>query len=59
MDLFSIAKNKSHEATKEVTNYEIKGKKYSKLLFDFENVCTFKHGNKLTNLIKARVLSRI
>lgn len=56
MDLFSSVKNKSREGTEEAINYEIQGKKYSKILFDFERVCTFKHGDKLTNLIKARIL---
>lgn len=56
MDLFGSVKNKSREGTEEAINYEIQGKKYSKILFDFERVCTFKHGDKLTNLIKARIL---
>lgn len=32
------------------------GKNSSKLLFDFKEHCTFKHGDKITNLIKARLL---
>lgn len=32
------------------------GKNNSKLLFDFKKQCTFKHGDKITNLIKARLL---
>jgi len=32
------------------------GKNNSKLLFDFKQHCTFKHGDKVTNLIKARLL---
>ena len=48
--------NKSHEGTKEVTNYEIKQIGTSKLLFDFNKDCTFKHGDKITNLIKARII---
>lgn len=53
MGLFS---NDPYESTEEIASYEIKEKEYSKLLFDFERECTFKHGNKLTNLIKARML---
>ena len=56
MSLFSGIENKSHKGTKELTSYEIKGKNDSKLLFDFKYHCTFKHGDKLTNLIKARLL---
>lgn len=56
MSLFSDAKNKSHKGTEEVTSYEIEGKNNSKLLFDFKKQCTFKHGDKITNLIKARLL---
>lgn len=32
------------------------GKNNSKLLFDLKKQCTFKHGDKITNLIKARLL---
>lgn len=32
------------------------GKNSSKLLFDFKEHCTFRHGDKITNLIKARLL---
>jgi len=56
MSLFNETENKSHKGTEELTNYEIKGKNTSKLLFDFNYHCTFKHGDKLTNLIKARLL---
>lgn len=57
MDLFDNINNKSRISTKEFVSYEIKsGKGISKLLFDFEDSCTFKHGDKLTNLIKARIL---
>lgn len=57
MDLFDDMDNKSQRSTKEVVSYEIKGKRgINKLLFDFEQICTFKHGDKLTNLIKARIL---
>ena len=55
MDLF-VKMNKSHEGTKEITNYEIKEIGASKLLYDFKNDCTFKHGDIVTNLIKARIL---
>lgn len=48
--------NKSHEGTKEISNYEIKQLGSSKLLFDFNKDCTFKHGDKITNLIKARII---
>ena len=54
MELFT---NKFQEGTEEIENYEIKTKESSKLLFDFERECTFRHGNKLTNLIKARILN--
>lgn len=58
MDLLSDKDNKSQiKGTKDSLSYEIKGKKgANRLLFDFENDCTFKHGDKLTNLIKARIL---
>lgn len=56
MDLFS--KNKSHEGTEELISYEIKEKKGSKLLFDFIPYCTVTHGDKTTNLIKARVYEK-
>ena len=53
MDLF--AKNdKSLKSTKDITNYEIKQIGSSGLLFNFEVDCTFIHGDKTTNLIKAR-----
>ena len=58
MDLFNKVENKSHKGTEDITNYEIKGKKYSKLLFDFRQDCTFKHGDKVTNLIEARMLEQ-
>ena len=54
MGLFD--KDKSQKSTKELKNYEIKQLGNSKLIFDFKKDCTFKHGDKLTNLIKARVL---
>lgn len=56
MSLFSYVEDKSHKGTEEVTNYEVKGKNNSKILFDFEYVGTFEHGDKLTNLIKARIV---
>lgn len=58
MGLLDDKDNKSQiKSTKDIANYEIKGKKgTNRLLFDFENNCTFKHGDELTNLIKARIL---
>lgn len=58
MDLFNQFENKSHEGTEELKSYEIRGKKGSKLLFNFIPYCTFKHGDKTTNLIKARILEQ-
>lgn len=54
MGLFS---NISHEGTEEIYSYEINDKHSCKLLFDFKRECTIEHGNKLTNLIKARILN--
>lgn len=57
MDLLDNINNIPHKSTKEALNYEVKGKKgRNKLLFDFEKSCTFRHGDKITNLIKARIL---
>lgn len=57
MDLLYNINNMPLTSTKEAVSYEIKvGKGTSKLLFDFEESCTFRHGDKLTNLIKARIL---
>lgn len=57
MDLLNNINNIPHKSTKENIIYEIKGKKgISKLLFDFEISCTFRHGDKITKLIKARIL---
>lgn len=57
MDLVDNINNMPLKSTKEAVSYEIRIKKgISKLLFDFEESCTFRHGDKLTNLIKARIL---
>lgn len=57
MDLLDNINNIPRKSTKEALNYEVKGKKgINKLLFDFEKSCTFRHGDKITNLIKARIL---
>lgn len=57
MDLLDNINNIPPKSTKETVNYEIKGKKgINRLLFDFEKSCTFRHGDKITNLIKARIL---
>lgn len=57
MDLLNNIDNIPQKSTKEEINYEIKGKKgINKLLFEFEKSCTFRHGDKTTNLIKARIL---
>ncbi len=57
MDLLNNINNIPHKSTKENVSYEIKGKKgINRLLFDFERGCTFRHGDKITNLIKARIL---
>ena len=55
MGLFG-KENKIHESTQIIKDYEIRQMGNTKLLFDFEEDCTFKHGEKLTNLIKARLL---
>ena len=54
MDLYAN-NDKSQKSTKELTNYEIKQLGKSKLLFDFKKDCSFVHGDKITNLIKARL----
>ena len=54
MDLFA-ENDKSQKSTKDLTNYEIKQLRKSKLLFDFQKDCSFVHGDKVTNLIKARL----
>ena len=57
MDLLDNINSIPQKSTKETVNYEIKGKRgISRLLFDFEKSCTFRHGDKITNLIKARLL---
>lgn len=57
MDLLDNINNIPHKSTKETLNYEIKGKKgINRLLFDFEKTCTFRHADKITKLIKARIL---
>lgn len=56
MDLFAKKGKIHNKGTEEITDYEIKQLGKSKLLFDFKKDCTFKHGEKLTNLIKARIL---
>lgn len=55
MDLV-VKNNKSLKGTEEIAGYEIKQIGKNKLLFNFRKDCTFKHGDKLTNLIKARML---
>ena len=55
MDLFN-SKNRSPKSTEEIADYEIKQIGKTKLLFDFKKDCTFKHGEKLTKLIKARMI---
>ena len=55
MDLFAN-KNKSLKSTEEIADYEIRQIGKTKLLFDFKKDCTFKHGDKLTKLIKARMI---
>lgn len=54
MNLFS--ENESPESTKELDVCKIKGIRKQKVLFNFIPYCTFKHGDKTTNLIKARIL---